>query len=618
MLIKTISEQSLKKLVIRIVLVIVIALQAFWICYMFMDKKEGFHSDEPWSYGFANSYYEPYLYATGNFDPKEPTYQKNFGEWLSGDVFRNYLTVNEDDAFCFDSIYYNTAYDQSPPLYCMLIHIICSFHKNSFSFSYAFLINLIAFIISQITIFLIIKTLSGSDLCSLFVCLLYGFSLAGLSTTIFLRMYALLTCFCLLYLYILLRIYIKKGEHVWFESVWLSIILLLGGLTHYSFYIFAFFMTILLLILVIYGEKEKKIKRCIHLSCISIAGVGLSFIFYPYAINSIFSQHDLQDSSVIKLPYWYNFETLLSYFSLDTLGVDWYYDRFDLLNTIAGIIVFLLIIVLACFICRKEKWFLPIKDKYIISFINFIKDKKQVNELIQKNTNWFAICMFASMWLTIMISAKICKIFEMGRFADRYIFFLMPIWDILVVYACFAFWKRLIHKSQIPAFIITLVLISGSLLIQKQGDSVYLFSGTNLKRLTEMTAESNCVVVTNRAWSLEWYSAVLFDVNQFFAVDITQYPEQISKLNDIADVQDEKKYYLVLEQACFTENDIENEDNTVSTGGIGFNTAGSDISEKSFLNLLLDSCKWIDNVEYVYTQYGFRGALDVFEITVSK
>lgn len=603
-------EQKEKCIYIKVTLVFIFILQVLWITYSFATEKEGFHSDEPWSYGFANSYFEPYLYATGNFNPNEPIEQKNYGEWVSGDIFREYLTVGDNDAFRFDSIYYNTAYDQSPPLYCILLHVISSFFRNSFSFWYAYIINLISFVISQVALFRISKMLSKNEVCAIFVCVLYGFSLAGLSTTIFLRMYALLACFCLLYVYALLKIYLKKGNNIRFESVSVIILLLLGGLTHYSFFIFAFFMTLCMLILILVGKKEEKIKSCIHMAGISLMGVGFSFLFYPYAIYSIFSQHDLQDSSVIKMPYWYNFEILLSYLSIDTLGVDWYYDRFDLLNTIAGGIVLVCIITLLCFACRKEKWFLPLKEKYIHPLLSFLTDKERMYKFVNSHTNWFAVCLFISMWITMMISARICKVFEMGRFADRYIFFLMPIWDILVVCACFAFGKRIFRRKTVLALVFTLILILCSLIMQKQDESVYLFKNTNLKQLTNLTSDKDCIVVTNKAWALQWYSAALYDVKRFFAIDITQYQKQMKSLSDSDELNNGECCYLILEQACFSD--------VASDETINLNTAGSDVSEETFLMLLSDTCEWMGDIKYLYTQYGFRGGLDVFEITISK
>ena len=49
---------------------------------------------------------------------------KNCNEWLSGEVLKNYLTVQKGERFSFGSVYYNMACDMHPPLYFFALQFL--------------------------------------------------------------------------------------------------------------------------------------------------------------------------------------------------------------------------------------------------------------------------------------------------------------------------------------------------------------------------------------------------------------------------------------------------------------------------------------------------------------
>ena len=91
---------------VYIILCLVILAGICRFSYGFFVEKQGTHSDEEWSFGLANSYYEPYIYSSD-----DDNYDKNCNEWLSGEVLKNYLTVQKGERFSFGSVYYNMACD---------------------------------------------------------------------------------------------------------------------------------------------------------------------------------------------------------------------------------------------------------------------------------------------------------------------------------------------------------------------------------------------------------------------------------------------------------------------------------------------------------------------------
>jgi len=82
-----------KRIRYELILVVIIAASLLSIVYCFAFKKEGWHSDEVWSYGFANSYYKAHIHrdADGNLD--------NINEWVSSKTLNDYVEVNDGERF---------------------------------------------------------------------------------------------------------------------------------------------------------------------------------------------------------------------------------------------------------------------------------------------------------------------------------------------------------------------------------------------------------------------------------------------------------------------------------------------------------------------------------------
>ena len=194
-----------------IVLFAMIAIQLGRITWIYGTQTTGWHSDEIWSYGLANSYYDPYIYMT-----PEQDYYKNVDEWITGDTFRDYLTVDENHRFAYGSVTYNMKHDMHPPLFFWLLHTICSFFPGQFSRWYGYSINFVAFIFIQIYLYLLAKKLLKDDLAALVVVFLFGFSNMALNNILFVRQYSLVTLFGLMMMYyhvkLLESVKAKKAE----------------------------------------------------------------------------------------------------------------------------------------------------------------------------------------------------------------------------------------------------------------------------------------------------------------------------------------------------------------------------------------------------------------------
>ncbi len=261
-----------KKNYIYLLLALIICLQVglaiFWNC-----RRESFHLDELWSFGLANSNYHPHIFSNSALDKG----------WINSDYIKDYLVVDDDHRFDYASVIDNQKHDVHPPLFYIVLHTVCSFFPGTFSSWFAVIPNLIFFILSLIVLFKLSKLLLKNDVVSLAVVLFYGFSNAGISTAIYIRMYMLFTLFALLYMYIHVKM-ITKNEQTTGNLVALSLILFAGFMTHYYFIIIVFLISMFYSLWLL---VRKQWKTFLKYAAFILAPLLLVAVLYPTAYTTI-------------------------------------------------------------------------------------------------------------------------------------------------------------------------------------------------------------------------------------------------------------------------------------------------------------------------------------------
>lgn len=257
---------SNKKAGIILAILIVISLA---VSTIFMATKQGFHEDELLTYNLANSSKQL------NVD----------GGWNTGEDFNEYLTVSENDRFNYAQVYQNQIIDAShPPFYYALVHTVCSFFPSVFSKWLAYFINIFAMAGILVLLFKIGKKVTGNNLYALIGAGAYALSIACITTTIYLRMYATLTFFVLSFLYMSLKMYEKKNTVKITDCLLLFLIVVLGVLTQYYFILFA---GLIGLVFLVFKIKEKCGKDLIKYIIASVLGAVVALCIYPYIISNV-------------------------------------------------------------------------------------------------------------------------------------------------------------------------------------------------------------------------------------------------------------------------------------------------------------------------------------------
>lgn len=459
------GNKTMKKGKIFNVLFIIILIILSMIMLYFIDKKEGFHEDEIFSYGSSNYKYDNLFQAAAHMDSRNRAiekyimadtigqtikniiyYSKNSEEygnliyeimisdkpiWKTPEDAKNYLSVTSDEIFSFGSIYYNQARDVHPPLFYFLVHIVSVLFLNNFSKYIIFLINLVFFIGICIFIRKILKLYDKEKL-SIQAIILYGASIGGISTVIFQRMYAMLAFFCVLYLYLTLKII--KNEYVLDKKLKIQLVLttIFGFLTQYYFCIYAVFVFIIIFIKML---MDKKNKEAITYLIQHIKAALIGVVFFPPSIYHIFFSYRGIGNKIVLKKYIYK----IVYYIKEILNA---YSLASIIGYIIAIGMIITIIIL------------------------LIKNRKKIKFKFESLLLLIPIILF------ILVIAKISPTVN-EKYTIRYVTAILPIISVFIIFII----DNLINNKKISLTILTIFTIIISIYGLTVNNPKYLYKG---------------------------------------------------------------------------------------------------------------------------------------------
>ena len=319
-----------------------IALLLMALCGMFYygNRKEGYHVDELYSFGLANSEYLPFMHfgemeysvkdwmleygagenlidliknlakdfriLSGNgFRIKESeiyrAYQRaqaNSADtrsttWVSGQAYLEYLGASSTNRFNYASVYYNQRGDVHPPLFYLLLHTASSFFPNSFSKWFGLIPNMIYMTLAMILLYRLVSRFLGGRGFALAVISVFALSQYMVTTVLFLRMYALLTlmvlwCFGL-------HLELLENQEKFSKSLHRRLLFsaLLGYLTHYYFVLYILMAALVVVIVLAFHRKWKTMLLYV-LTMMEAAVLGL--VIWPFSIRHVFLGYRGKDS----------------------------------------------------------------------------------------------------------------------------------------------------------------------------------------------------------------------------------------------------------------------------------------------------------------------------------
>ncbi len=303
------------RIILAVLIIVSLCISTFYIA-----TKQGYHEDELLTYNLANT--QKQLNVNGG--------------WNSSNDFNEYLSVSDSDRFNYAQVWENQVIDAShPPFYYALVHTVCSLFPNQFSRYFAYSINVLAMVGILILLYMIGKRVTDNNLWALIGTAAYALSIACFTTTIYLRMYATLTFFVLLFMYQMLRLYDKKNEVKITDCLILLPIVTLGILTQYYFILFAGLTG---LVFLVFKIKEKCFKDLFLVIGTAVIGAVLAMLIYPHIIENVLGGNRGFGSLDIKI----DVVTIVTYFVyklftyVEVLAKDMFLGQIWLLAVCAG------------------------------------------------------------------------------------------------------------------------------------------------------------------------------------------------------------------------------------------------------------------------------------------
>lgn len=213
-------------------LIVVLVVQLVMMCY-FGGQKSGYHVDEIYTYELAN-YQETFFSNTEGL----------MESWVDGDFYREAMSLDGVGDLDYSIPYHNQEKDVHPPLYYFVIHTVSAFFGGTVSKWIGILPNMIFCLLTTVLFFLVGKRILPNQGLVLVVAAMWAWSVGCMSTAVFIRMYAMLTFFCmaLVYIHVMALSDVKQGKFQKRTMGLLFLVTLAGILTQYYYLVFCFFL----------------------------------------------------------------------------------------------------------------------------------------------------------------------------------------------------------------------------------------------------------------------------------------------------------------------------------------------------------------------------------------
>lgn len=290
-----------------------------------VSQKQGYHMDELLSFELSNARFTPWIVPTqpeGRLetfvrneiegDSPGETFQnmldtlqdvlQNRGSskmlsyradvyeepvWIDAEQFRDYITVDGRDAFNYFSVYFNVKDDNHPPLHFMLLHTVSSLFWNQINPMMGCSINLAAMAGILILLMALGRRLLPGErgrFCGIAAALAYGLSAGAMATVLLIRMYALITFFCVALFYI----HVKKWQEEGFtgKNKLLILVTVLGFLSQYFFLFYCLLLAAVTAFLLLVCKKYRALLAYMR----SMAGAAvIGVALFPFSISDVFA-----------------------------------------------------------------------------------------------------------------------------------------------------------------------------------------------------------------------------------------------------------------------------------------------------------------------------------------
>ncbi len=312
-------QQKLPEVLVVLLCMIVLCIGVY--------QKEGYHMDEILSFEMSNAAFNPWIVPTqpqgrlakfvenelqgesaketlqnlkntvvdvinNRGNSKLLSYKADVYEepvWIDAESYKEYITVGDADAFQYLSVYFNVRDDVHPIFHYLLLHSMSSLFRGMAEPFVGCVINLAA--VAGVLLLLMrlgkrFAVLLGMEkrarLIGVFTALCYGLSTGAMATTLLVRMYAVLTFFCVVFFTIHVEKWLQQGFAK--KNKGLIAVTALGFLTQYFFLFYCFLLAAFTAVMLLCKKRTKEFW-C-YVRSMVIAGV-IGVAAFPFSISHV-------------------------------------------------------------------------------------------------------------------------------------------------------------------------------------------------------------------------------------------------------------------------------------------------------------------------------------------
>lgn len=578
----------------------ILFVQLIVLLYSFAFFKQGYHSDELYEYGFANSYNLRVLESDNNgigFDR----------QWIDSNELLKYISVEREHRFSYSNIFKHASMDYyNPPLKLFLLHSICSLFPCTFSKWFSFIINIGSFIVIQISLYLLVKKITNNVPAAVACISLFGFSAGCFNAMMFLRMYAMgmaLGTVFLLFSYLYYICEEKKKNIIYIIAIFLS--LFAGAYTLHLFLVYAF---PLVLIICISYLILKKINKMFIYGFTCLGAVGLSFLAFPKTVSDTMQSSDSYSYSMVKYSNAMQFRIYTFLATAENFGFHTSMYSNPWIKISIAIFVFIFILCIPLFILfRKEEWFKKFLNNLKIKMISWAKD-------IGVNFLFLLACIVAIFFVIFIVSIKTSVYIMTVKYAARYVYMIYPLLCIIATLFFYYLFKLLIPNNKIICSIIVLSSLFLASLSQIINAQPYLMLHEEKgKSLDKIEDNANCYLLLKSNWTIVCFANEIYNTNSYYFVNYDDYENEYDCFDE---VDTDKPLYFILDCSYLITDEIrkEMEENPDSL----YNTVYKDalIDERDVLNHYKSLDK-IRNLELVGEDNVFERPIKIYKVLLN-
>ncbi len=236
------------------------------LIFLFFEK-ENYMSDELMTYNLAN--------ATASFAPVDgELYSPAASAYVDGMV--------SDGRFDIANVWKRQAEDTHPPLYYLLVHAVCTYFPNSFSLCYAGVVNILFALLTLYFVRKLFALFVPDSKVQLFFALQYILCSGILAINMLLRMYGMAMFFVTVFTYVILK---NLPRYTLKSLVGILFITVGGALTHYYFIVYAFFLSVAVVLVMLFGRRVR--ETLLYCLTMAVAG-GISILIFPAMLTHLF------------------------------------------------------------------------------------------------------------------------------------------------------------------------------------------------------------------------------------------------------------------------------------------------------------------------------------------